>query len=95
MKEFKEKGYFIMADGTKSSDHAPKKKKKAKSDVKPTGKKSESGIKGKKPAAAKADAPKGGAKKGAAAAGKSKKSEDDLDIESEESHRSEELEASD
>ena len=83
-----------MADGTKSTDHELKKKKKAKSEVKPTGKKSESAIKGKKPVPAKSDkdAAKGGKK---VVAGKSKKSDDDLDIESEASQQSESLEASD
>lgn len=81
----------MMKDGTKSTDHeAPVKsgKKKASGDAKPSGKKSESTIKaGKKKEAS--------AKKGATAA-KSKKSDDDLDIESEEgSHASEALEASD
>ena len=91
MKELKDKGYFIMKDGSKSSDHEVpvKQKKKAAGDAKPTGKKSEPKIKaakGKKEAPA---AKKGGAKE-------TKKSEDDLDIESEEgSNQSEALEASD
>jgi len=31
LKELKDKGYFIMADGTKSSDHEPKKRRQRKS----------------------------------------------------------------
>lgn len=76
-----------MKDGTKSTDHeAPPKsgKKKASGDAKPSGKKSESSIKAGKKAADTG--------KKAASAAKSKKSDDDLDIESE---ASEALEASD
>ena len=40
MKEFKDKGYYLLADGTKSSDlHVPGKKKRAeRSEQKPAGK---------------------------------------------------------
>jgi hypothetical protein len=84
-----------MKDGSKSTDHEPPKqaKKKASGDAKPSGKKSEPTIKagkGKKVA----EAPTAG-KKGGAGAAKSKKSDDDLDIESEGSNQSEALEASD
>ncbi len=93
MKELKDKGYFTLEDGTKSTDIEPKPaKKKSKGDAKPSAKKSESGIKAKK--SAKSD---GAAKKGGAGAAKSKKSDDDLDIESGDDgdHKSESLEASD
>jgi hypothetical protein len=93
MKELKDKGYFIMADGTKSSDHAAPAKKKAKSETKP-GKKRESSIAAKAKSAAPAG--KDQAKKGTGRPGKKAKeaaedSANDLDIEGEESK----LEASD
>ena len=79
MKEIEDKGYFVMADGSKSTDHeAPAKKKTSRSEKKPAGKRSSaldksvrSGKKDKTPQ-----------KKAAAA--KTKKSDDALDIESEE-----------
>jgi hypothetical protein len=91
MKMLKEKGYF-MIDGVKSTDLEDKsaKKKKAKSgeDSKSAGKKRASGASaGKSKAAGKAAGKAAEPKKGAAASGKkqSKKSEDDLDIEDDES----------
>ena len=89
LKELKDKGYFMMADGTKSSDHEdPAKKKKAKSETKP-GKKRSSAVSDKKAKSAK-PAP---AKAGKASKKDSEGSEDgDLDIESEEASA---IEASD
>lgn len=92
MKMLKEKGYF-MIDGVKSTDLEDKsaKKKKAKSgeDSKSAGKKRASGASvGKSKAAGKAAGKTAEPKKGAAAASgkkQSKKSEDDLDIEDDES----------
>lgn len=88
LKELKDKGYFIMADGTKSSDHVvASKKRKAKSETKPGNKR------GSAVSAAGKKGAEGKAKKGANA--KSKKSDDDLDIESEEeSHKSDDIEES-
>ncbi len=100
LKEFKEKGYYMMEGGIKSTDMADPKKKKEKSESKPSGEKKRSSsvaVAGKGKAAA---ADKKGGK--AAASGKkkeTKKSDDDLDIEASEGadqdHHSEELEASD
>jgi hypothetical protein len=93
MKMLKEKGYF-MIDGVKSTDLEEKsaKKKKAKSgeDSKSAGKKRASGASvGKSKGAAGKVVKAADAKKGAAAAAsgkkQSKKSEDDLDIEDDES----------
>lgn len=76
--ELKDKGYFTMADGTRSDEvDEPGKKKKAKSESTKTGKKRQSAMGAKKEAASgKKQAT--GAKKGAKS-----KDEDDLDIESE------------
>ena len=71
--ELKEKGYFIMADGTKSTDVVVAKKKKVKSETKAGGKR-ESAIAKDKP---KAAPPKEKKKP----APKKEVSEDDLDIE--------------
>jgi hypothetical protein len=91
MKMLKEKGYF-MIDGVKSTDLEDKsaKKKKAKSgeDSKSAGKKRASGASAGKSKAAGKGGKAADAKKGAAAASgkkQSKKSEDDLDIEDDES----------
>jgi len=91
MKMLKEKGYF-MIDGVKSTDLEDKsaKKKKAKSgeDSKSAGKKRASGASAGKSKAAAKGGKAADAKKGAAAASgkkQSKKSEDDLDIEDDES----------
>lgn len=81
MKEIKDKGYFIMADGTKSTDHdVPEKKKSAKSEKKSSGKRSSALDKSMKSNRDKSAQKKKGVAKG----GKTKKSDDDLDIESEE-----------
>jgi len=78
LKEIEEKGYFVLADGTKSSDYeVPAKKKTSKSEKKPAGKRSSALDKSMK--GGKRD--KTPAKKAAA---KTKKSADELDIESEE-----------
>jgi hypothetical protein len=97
----KDKGYFTMADGSKSTDaqnQDPSKKKKVKSETKP-GKKRESALVKEKP---KADAKSAGGK---AAGGKKevakpksvgkKDSEDDLDIDGDSQSASEVLEGSD
>ena len=78
MKELKEKGYFTMADGTKSTEAVSAKKKKVKSETK-AGAKRESAVAKDKP---KAAAPKEEKKKAPA---NKEVSEDDLDIESSES----------
>ena len=76
LKELKEKGYYTMADGTKSTDFEDAgKKKKAKSETKP-GKKRASALTAGKKSSSKAAAGK------KAAAKNTKKSDDDLDIES-------------
>jgi hypothetical protein len=76
LKELKDKGYFIMADGTKSSEHAVAgKKKKGSRSAKKEHKKRGLGA-----ALNEKSGEKG--KKAAAKGGKTKKSEDDLDIES-------------
>ena len=95
LKEWKEKGYYMMEGGIKSTDAVDsKKKKKEKAESKPDKDKKRSSsaavAKGKKEPASD--------KKGKAAAGKkkeTKKSDDDLDIEGSGDHNSEELEASD
>jgi hypothetical protein len=91
MKDLKDKGYFTMADGTKSTDHEdPAKKKKAKSETKPGNKRTSAVSAGKAKSAGRPKKDLSTAKKG----GKSMKSDDDLDIESEKSDE-EALEASD
>lgn len=76
--DLKDKGYFTMADGTRSDDvDQPGKKKKAKSETK-SGKKRQSAVVAKKETGKKQQP--SGAKKGGAA---KSKDEDDLDIESE------------
>ncbi|CDW84813.1 UNKNOWN [Stylonychia lemnae] len=78
LKELQTKGYFIMADGTKSSDHAVVgKKKRGQRSEKKEAKKRSSAVN--KSMRSEKSGEKG--KKGAAK-GKSKKSDDDLDIES-------------
>jgi hypothetical protein len=75
LKELSDKGYFIMADGTKSSDHQVSgKKKKAQRSEKESKKRSSAVNKSMR-------SEKSGAK-GKKAAAKTKQSEDDLDIES-------------
>lgn len=99
LKEWKEKGYYTMEGGVKSTDMASPKKKKEKSETKPKADKkrsSSAAVAGK----GKATAGDKKAGKTAAAAGsgkkkETKKSEDDLDIESAGEHQSEDLEASD
>lgn len=99
-KQLKEKGYFTMADGTKSTDHEVPAKKKAKSETKP-GKKRTSGASdsaakekkkpGRKPSAQKKSSDAKADKK------KDKKEEDsadDLDIQSEDAS-ADNIEASD
>lgn len=76
MKELKEKGYFTMADGTKSSEAVSAKKKKVKSETKAGGKR-ESAVAKEKPKAPPKEKKK---------VAKKEVSEDDLDIESSESH---------
>lgn len=78
MKQIKDKGFFIMSDGTKSIDHeVPEKKKSAKAEHKSVGKKASALNKSQQ-------RDKSAQKKKGKAAAKSKKSDDDLDIESEE-----------
>jgi hypothetical protein len=83
LKELKDKGYFIMDDGTKSSEHKdPAKKKKTASEAKPGKKRASSAgkaAKASKAGAKEKKAPTSAKKVGRPA--KSKKSEDDLDIE--------------
>ena len=94
MKELKDKGYFIMADGTKSSDYEDAgKKKKAKSETKP-GKKRVSAVSVGKTAKTAKPA-KANKKEETKVAKSSKKSDDDLDIESEVEKSESPLEASD
>ena len=78
MKELKDKGFFIMADGTKSTDHevSGKKKKAERSDKKEKNKKRSSAVN--KSVVEKST----GRKKSVTKGGKTKKSEDDLDIHS-------------
>ena len=82
LKDLKDKGYFMMSDGTKSTDHeVPNKKKRAKSTDKKRGKSST----GKRKSVMDKSTDKGKKGKGVAASGKksTKKSDDeDLDIES-------------
>eukprot|EP00347_Sterkiella_histriomuscorum_P007433 403348940 len=82
LKDLKDKGYFMMSDGTKSTDHeVPNKKKRAKSTDKKRGKSST----GKRKSVMDKSTDKGKKGKGIAASGKksTKKSDDeDLDIES-------------
>lgn len=90
LKEFKDKGYYLLEDGTKSTDvHVPGKKKRAdKSPAKKTDKRKSAPAKdtGKVSAAKRgASARKSPAKKG----GKSKQTDsDELDIEGTESEAS-------
>jgi hypothetical protein len=79
MKEFKEKGYYTMEDGTKSTDVqiGAKKKRAERSEQKPSGKRKSAMDKSK-------SAKKGGSAKKPAKNTKKTEQSDELDIESEE-----------
>ncbi len=77
LSDIKEKGYFVLSDGTRSDTLAPKQKKSGKAEKSPK-------TKGKRGSALDKSRDKSTQKKKGAKAGKTKKSQDEneLDIES-------------
>lgn len=87
----KDKGYFIMADGTKSTDHeVPAKKKRVSRSVKKATTSKRKSVRDKSGAKSKGGKGKSGAAAGNKKGGKQPQSDaDDLDIESNEASEQE------